>query len=396
MKKYLKLAILLSASSTLGHATNMTLGLAQGFNVFTFSNFTPTGADTLGKVAVGGNFSGSGYLVGSALHDSATTLDFIVNGTLTDSNFTGTGGGIYVGGNATLSSASTGNLYVGGTLSTNNGALTTAGIAANGGVNAGTGGLSNSGNIYTQGTFTANYANSTVYAGTYNGPGYVSHAAYSSATNPLTVPTAPINFATAQTNLGTATTGLSTILNNTAANGTTQVTANNGLKLTGSDATQDVFDITAAQLTAALTAGTDGLVINAPSTAVVIINVTGTSAVTISGDSMTLNGPSANQVLFNFPQTTAISLNNFGFTGSVLAPGATFTGLGGQFNGTLIANSVTGVTEFHNDDLFTGSISVSNSSAPASTPEPSTWMMALTAIFFCAYAARKKFASRRD
>ncbi len=392
MKRQLQIALLLLSSASLGHATNMTLGLAQGYNVFTFSNFTPTGSDTLGKVAVGGNFSGSGYLVGSALHDSATTLDFIVNGNLTDSNFTGTGGAIYAGGNATLSGASVGNLYVGGTLSTNNGSLTTAAVAANGGINAGSGGFSNSGNLYTQGTFTANYANSTVYAGTYSGPGYVTHAAYNAGTA-LLVPSAPINFASAQTSLGSATNGLSTLLNSTASNGTTRVTANNGLVLTGSDSSQDVFTITAAQLSAALTGGTDGLVINAPSSAVVVINVTGTSAVTISGSSITYNGPSASQVLFNFPQTTSISLNNFGFNGSVLAPNANFAGLGGQLDGTIIANTITGVTEFHNDYLFTSSVNVTSVSA---TPEPSTWMMSLTAIGFFGWFARRKFFASKQ
>ncbi len=399
MNRYLRPALttlILAAWTTSAFASGVTLGAASGFNVFTFSNFTPTGADTLGKVAVGGNFTGTGYLVGSALNDSAATLDFIVNGNLSDNYFTGTGGGIYAGGNATIYGASTGNLYVGGVLSTNNGSLTTAAVAANGGINAGTGGFSNSGNLYTEGNFTAGYASSTVYSGgTYNGPNWITHGSYNSAVNPLTVPVSPVNFTAAQTSLGSATNGLSNLLANTTANGTVTVGGTNGLTLTGTDSTQDVFNITAAQLTAALSAGTTGLTINAPSSATVVINVTGTDAVSISGSSIALNGPSAAQILFNFPATSTISFNNFGMTASILAPNAAFNGTGGQFNGELIANSVTGVTEFHNNDIFSGTLNVSSPQASAA-PEPSSLLLVLTGLGLCAHLLRQRTISKND
>lgn len=382
-------------------ASGVTLGAASGFNVFTFSNFTPTGSDTLGKVAVGGDFTGSGYLVGSNLNGNGTALDFIVKGNLTDNYFNASNGAIYAGGNATLYGAATGDLYVAGTLSTNNGSLTTGRVVANGGINAGSGGFSNSGNIYTQGNFTASYASSTVYAGgAYNGPSWINHGAYSAAANPLTVPVSPIDFTAVQTSLGTATNGLSNLLANTASNGTLTVDPNNyGLTLTGTDSSQVVFSITADQLNAALSKGFGGISVNAPASATVIINVTGTGAVSISGSSIWLNGPSASQILFNFPTTSTISFNNFGMTASVLAPNALFNGLGGQLNGELIANSVTGVTEFHNDDIFSGTINVSSSTTSSTTttttPEPATWLMALTAVVFGIYLARKRFTCPR-
>lgn len=390
MKKYINLAILMVASSTLGHATNLTLGLAQGYNVFTFSNFSPTGADTLGKVAVGGNFYSTGYQVGSNLSDSASTLDFIVKGNLTDSNFTTTFG-VYAGGNATLNGASVGNLYVGGTLNVGN--ITTAAITAKGNITA-TGSISNSGNIYTPGSFSVSgNANGTIYAGSVSAPSYVvsRSAAYNAATA-LAVPTNPIDFATAQTSL----TSLSSQLQSTAANGTVTVDQyNKGITLSSSNTTltQQVFNVTAAQLSAALANGAGGITVNANKNAVVIINVTGTDVVNISGSSVSINNTAVSNVLFNFPQTTTINYSVVGFYGSILAPGATFAGSGGNVDGSVIVNAITGTTEFHNYDLFNSTISVNSVTA---TPEPSTWMMSLTAIFFCGYLARKKFNARRN
>ncbi|MEI9958516.1 MAG: choice-of-anchor A family protein [Ferruginibacter sp.] len=107
-----------------------------------------------------------------------------------------------------------------------------------------------------------------------------------------------------------------------------------------------------------------GLFINIPSGATVLVNIHNTTAV-ISGGNMTVNslgapsnfGAGAN-VLFNFKEATALNLNAFALLGSVLAPNATLTATGGSINGQAIIGgnvSMLDGFEFHNFE-FTGNI----------------------------------------
>jgi choice-of-anchor A domain-containing protein len=221
--------------------------------------------------------------------------------------------------------------------------------------------ITSGGNVYTKGIFTSGggSVNGTVYAGTYNGPGYVSHAAWISAPAAPAIPT-PIDFVAAGTDLR----GVSSQLAGLAQNGTVTATATS-LTLTGSSTTQNVFNITASQLSAALPSGSAGITVNAPAGSTVIINVSGTSQ-TISSSSIALNSITNNQVLWNFSEATTISYSTVSWAGTIVAPTASFSGSGGNINGRLIADTVSGNTAFR-DALFTGTIIT-----PASTPEPST------------------------
>ncbi len=198
-----------------------------------------------------------------------------------------------------------------------------------------------------------------MYAGTYHGPGYLNHAAWTSAPSAPAIPT-PIDVLAAGSQLQ----DVSSQLAGLAQNGTVTSTANS-LTLTGSSASQNVFNITAAQLTAALASGSAGITVNAPAGSAVIINVSGTSE-TISGSSITLNGVANSQVLWNFSEATSINYAMVSWAGAMLAPVASFSGNGGDINGQIIANTISGNTAFR-DSLFAGTIAASTP-----TPEPST------------------------
>lgn len=348
-------------------AGQLTLGQAIGYNIFTLSNFSESGTDSQGRVAVGGNFaptSGGSFAVATQLSDPASTYDLVVGGTYSNGSIQNITGSVVLGQGGTWQNASVGGtLYSGGNLTTSGTNATVGGLVVNGNFN--TSSITLNGNAYVSGTFTSSSAggSGTVYAGTYSGPGYQSHGAYNAGSAP-SVPT-PINFTTAATSLDQLTTQLGAL----TANGTVNATSNS-LTLTGSDANQNVFNITAAQLNAAVASGAAGITINAPSSSTVIINVSGTTISALSSQ-ITLDNVAGTNVLWNFSNATAFNTTNFAWWGSVLAPYATFTGSSGQFNGQLIASVVTGSTEFHDDAMFAGTITTT------ATPEPSTWASAL-------------------
>ncbi len=59
------------------------------------------------------------------------------------------------------------------------------------------------------------------------------------------------------------------------------------------------------------------------------------------------SGADANSVLFNFPDASVITAYNYGFFGTVLAPGADFSFSNGSFDGGIYAGSLTGNAEGH-------------------------------------------------
>ncbi len=108
-------------------------------------------------------------------------------------------------------------------------------------------------------------------------------------------------------------------------------------------------------------------------TQTLIINVGGNPTFG-SGQHLSINGsqPSnqstaASGILFNFDQATTVQLNG-AFFGSILAPDATISGSGTITDGTIIANSLSGLGEIHDESGFTGTL-------PTQTPEPSSAYM---------------------
>jgi choice-of-anchor A domain-containing protein len=253
-----------------------------------------------------------------------TPYNVIVSGNFVDAN-SDVGGGLAVGGIATLGSFSIADGMDGEPLSAFTGKTT---FVAAGGV---TGEASiYSGNWYYSGT-DANFFSSGDPTGSKD------------ATDPVS----------------TSMTPFTAMSNSWHADATT---AGDGCTVSGSVTTctvtkagMNVIDVTAAEVAAG-----QALNINGVSSADwVIFNVAGT-ADTLSGD-MRINGspnsgdssPSAAEdVLFNFYQANSLTLGGSSM-GSVLAAGANVTGGGGQFVGSLVAESFTdnptcGGTEFHN------------------------------------------------
>lgn len=177
----------------------------------------------------------------------------------------------------------------------------------------------------------------------------------------------PIDFAAAQQEL----TGLSSALGQLNANGTTRVESWGGIYLVGQDPNLNVFNLNGSNLSAARF-----FQINAPAGSTVVVNVTGEN-ISLSNFGMQINGVSRQNVLYNFVNATSLSSSGFTFEGSVLAPLAQYNFNNGNIEGTLIAASVSGNGEFHNN-LFIGNLPESPVSDPrlerasTSVPEPAT------------------------
>ncbi|WP_052723857.1 DUF5057 domain-containing protein [Paenibacillus wulumuqiensis] len=107
------------------------------------------------------------------------------------------------------------------------------------------------------------------------------------------------------------------------------------LTLTGTDPELNIFQVADSQLGD----GTNSIVIDAPASSHVLVNVSG-SHVKISGG-LTVNGPTYQHILYNFNQASSLQLNNIGVLGSVLAPNAALN-FGGSIKGSLIGASMTG------------------------------------------------------
>ncbi len=317
----------------------MSLGAASNFNVFTFSDFLGSGTDAQGRMAVGGNFapaSNGSFTIASGLNDGAGIYDLVVGGNYTNLNAGMNSGDAYVGGNMTWTDPTIGhNAWVAGSFTNSSG------------------GGSVGGTIY--------------YGGSFSSGDSLNH----SKVSPGSI-TSPINFADAQSSLDS----LSATLASETANGTV-AHAYSTYTLTGTDANLNIFDLTNSTYSAAT------INISAPAGSTVVINVPG-SAASFTYGSINLSGVSANNVIWNFNNATSLALNGIGFNGTILAPGAAFSGTYGDIDGQLIANTVTGTTEFH-DYLFSGNLgSVNNPrNDPSAAPEPGTWvLLAIGALLF--------------
>ncbi len=158
--------------------------------------------------------------------------------------------------------------------------------------------------------------------------------------------------------------GLSTSLSGLTANGDTENKWGQ-LFLTGTDASLNIFSVTAFDLT-----NTSTVQINAPTGSTVLINVSGTDQ-TFNGGQVQHNGesvddahPSKFDVLYNFYESDKVTLGGGKNPhGSILAVWADVTGLGAM-DGHLIAQSFSGSTEFH-DNIFDGNIPIDPVPLPA-------------------------------
>jgi choice-of-anchor A domain-containing protein len=152
-----------------------------------------------------------------------------------------------------------------------------------------------------------------------------------------------VNFASA----ASLYTSYSTQLGALTANGTVSLNSSSDLlSLTGTSTGLDVFTVTEAQLNSS-----KGIDISAPSSATVLINVTGSGTATFSDGTVTETGVTGAAVLYNFVSATSVQLSPTGSggkdpEGSILAPEAAVTGGFGAMSGQLIAASYSGNTQF--------------------------------------------------
>ncbi len=102
--------------------------------------------------------------------------------------------------------------------------------------------------------------------------------------------------------------------------------------------------------------------------ATIIVNVVGGSSATIGGYGWTFQNTSSSQVLLNYVDATSLNIAG-SLSASILAPQAAVTGTYGAMNGTLIARSYSGTTQF-NDVSFAGSL------PDTAAPEPASFLLA--------------------
>ena len=343
-------ALLLSTAATaragfvgLGDAAN-----AASYNEFILGNSTRSNVDSQGMVAVGGNASFSNFTIGNLGHG---TNALVVGGNLSGSSAS-IGGNVVVGGNATYSTPTIhGGFSTGGDLTLSNWGTVTGPIVHGG-----------------------SYTNATGPFASYGSS--ISHG-------PVTV---PINFSAEATALRSISTSLGGLA------GTSVHPAFGTLSFTGGPGV-DIFHVSASDLSHAT-----GLVINAPSTATVIIDVDGTTASILNAGFSLEGGIGADHVLYNFDGATSLTLSGVGVEGTILAPWASVSFNNGAVNGSLIALNLTGSGETHIFDggfgpstLFDGSLPPSLSFNGSAVPEPaSVALMAVGGVALVAFARRQR------
>lgn len=331
---FARLAIIASVVATAGGAfpafaafTN--LGSAGGYNVYTIGNFTQSGTDAGGSVAVGGYFAPAGngsYTVAGSVY---------ARGDYTNSG--GTIGGNLVGRNVTFS-----NETVNGTVSATNNVTISGG----------------------------SQPSAISYVGTANLPNYYTNApAHQIHQVQSTSIAYPVDFDATATYLRS----LTSTLESTTTGGTTVSFAYNNLSLTGTGKDFYVFHVTAAQLAGMSNFALSVSPATSGTTPTVVIDVDGSSngAYSFHNNAIALSGTDEYHTLFNFADATTLTTNGIGIKGSLLAPYADVNFNGGNINGTMIANNLYGSGEAHSY-AFSGAL-------PATVPEPASLASALGA-----------------
>ena len=229
-------------------------------------------------------------------------------------------------------------------------------LVANGGVTSGDNiHVMANGNLYAAGATNSNFGFNTNPHGSLTSTG-----------------PSPIDFGTLRTSLDAESAFLGTL----TANGQALIHGQTGfpaganpswLALVGTSTTENVFNLTAAQLSSMQ------LDIVVPAGSTVLINVSGTAItlnnqININGNQLSNTSDAAADVLFNFYDATTVSLNAE-INGTVLAPLALVTG-NSEIAGTLIAAQINDGGEVDNAE-YTGSLP----SPPTVTPEPSSLML---------------------
>jgi choice-of-anchor A domain-containing protein len=278
----------------------------------------------------------NGFASGTAF--TLSPYNALIFGNFTDNN-SDFGGGVAAMGSVNISSTSVADSLLGEAFSQFTGGYT---LVAGGNLDATNGTLA-TGNAYGGGT--ANDFSLTVQSGY--------HYTSAPTADPINFPGLQSQFDSLSTTLAGLTTtgtcsfdGYSTTTCNANASGLNVITLSSA-SLIGANRTVDIN----------LAAGAS-VVVNVPgiadSTTNYSIEINGGA---VNGDSTTTE---AHDVLFNYYQAT--SLTTYSVPGSILAPYAAVTGNNGQIDGTLIADSFSGSTEFHNFG-FEGTL-------PTTTPEP--------------------------
>jgi choice-of-anchor A domain-containing protein/uncharacterized protein (TIGR03382 family) len=280
------------------------LGVANDYNVFVAGNFTATGADTGGRIAVGGTASFPGYYsIGDAILDSFIAPN---NDTLD------------VGGNISVGPAQ---VYYG------NNTDSLAGNAYEGSLGKSTAVMIEGGSLVIGGANPIDFASQSSFLSSY------------------------------AAQLGQAT-----------ANSTVNNNGYGTITLTGTDPTLEIFDLPIADLGGSdslyLNVNSSATVlINVMGTSVTTSN----SGFFLNGTQIIGNTATGyDKILFNFYQATDIAFGGT-FQGTVLAPNANVTGGNGQLDGGLIAQSYNGSIEFH-DLLFNGTLPAYTAPTPEPAP----------------------------
>ena len=364
---FLSASVIISAAlvSTSVSAVEIDLGAASKYNAFIKNDFTVSGADTQGRIAVGGNFTvDGGYDIGKKI----------------DGFGMGAGPSLVVGGNV---------------------------------VKTGQGSLS----IYEAGPHQSPHAGEVVYAGTaYNNNTEITSGGSGSFEAQLikvTKSQLPVDFDNAFAHLNT----LSNNLAATTAHGTTNHAddwkgkPNGPLTFTPTTTNSDnvyVFDVTQEQVNA----GTTWSVTGVSDDATIVFNITNennvqgkkwgsnsdfcqtgqTGCVQLNGQIVSVNGNTLSpvneqsltgrpdhQILYNFVGATQVVLNGSTY-GSVLAPAADIKALTGHLVGQVIGKSW---SVKHNVQINYNPFT-SVGTGPVAVPTPtSIWLffLALTLVY---------------
>jgi choice-of-anchor A domain-containing protein len=331
--KLTAVAMAATLSVSAAQASINALGLDSSLNLLTFGDFSVPSSDVQGRVAVGGNANISGYSINTAGPGPLYS-----------------GVGLTVGGNLTFGSGNIfGTTLVGGNLSVVSGGATF------------------SGNVQVGGSINANgndlHATSLTYGG----------MASNLFTYQVSLPTqsaAPvslgINFSSEKARL----TNLTQSFDNLANTGTASLLSST-LTLNAQNANLAVFDISAADVNHSISLD------NLGANTTVVINVHGAN-VTLGGHNYT--NFADGRVLFNLLDATQVTLGG-SFVGSILAPTANFSGIGGTLRGQVVANSWSGGVQV-NDVPFNGTI-------PA-VPEPSEYALMLAGLATIGVYSRRR------
>ena len=163
----------------------------------------------------------------------------------------------------------------------------------------------------------------------------------------------PIDFVAAEATLQ----DLSVLLAGLTDTAAASVSAWGAISMSGSETDQNVFTVAGTDLASATSVS-----ISAPAGSVVVVNVTG-SSITTGNFAITMSGVDETTILWNFWDATSLTLSSIGWEGSLLAPYADITFNNGNFDGNLIAASLTGSAEGHHFP-WSGEVEVCAEPAP--------------------------------